>query len=91
MLEGVSAMMPVALCEHISELPFICSQEYEKEKDGSRSGVYVPIKTKPLDELEFELPPSWSAEPKHKKVSMLSASRPVEIRNLGLPLPPRRD
>jgi len=42
-----------------------CLQEYEKEKDGGRSGVYVPIKTKPLEALEFELPPSWAAPPTH--------------------------
>ena len=47
-----------------------CLQEYEKEKDGGRSGVYVPIKTKPLEQMEFELPPSWAADPTHTKARL---------------------
>ena len=40
-----------------------CLGEFEKERSGERSGVYVPAKTKAIDELEFELPPPWAAEP----------------------------
>ena len=37
-----------------------CLQEYEKERSGGRSGVYVPAKTKPLEELEVGVPPPGS-------------------------------
>ena len=29
-----------------------CLQEFEKERSGGRSGVYVPAKTKPLEDME---------------------------------------
>ena len=46
-----------------------CLQEFEKELKGERSGVYVPMPvSKRVEELEFELPPPWAAEPTHTKV-----------------------
>jgi len=50
-----------------------CLQEFEKERSGGRSGVYVPRKTKALDELECELPPSWAAAPTHTKARLVVA------------------
>ena len=48
-----------------------CLVEYEKEMSGERSGVYAPApKTKTLDDLEFEMPPDWAAEPTHTNAQL---------------------
>uniref|UniRef100_A0A7S0Q8H9 protein-tyrosine-phosphatase n=1 Tax=Coccolithus braarudii TaxID=221442 RepID=A0A7S0Q8H9_9EUKA len=40
-----------------------CLLEFGKELAGTRSGVYVPAKTQRVEDMAFELPPEWAAEP----------------------------
>ena len=68
-------MSPTPTCHpaHVSPSPrvtqptchpaHVSPQEYEKELSGERSGVYVPAKTKRLEEFEVEIPPAWAAPP----------------------------
>jgi len=64
-----------------------CLCEYEKELSGERSGVYAPApKAKPLDALEFELPPEWASEPTHAKAQLVveKAGQLVETLAVGV-------
>ena len=53
-----------------------CLQEQEKEWSGERSGVYAPAVTKTrIEDLEFELPPPWAAEPAQPTAATLTVEK----------------
>jgi pSer/pThr/pTyr-binding forkhead associated (FHA) protein len=67
-----SLLAPQEACEYcVARRPIVnpnegfwrCLLEFEKELTGERSGTYVPVKTKAIEDHEFELPPEWAAEP----------------------------
>jgi len=65
-----------------------CLLEFQKELSGERTGVYVPLpKPKPIDEGDFELPPSWSAPPSlGKDASLVVSKGGEELEVLPCPL-----
>ena len=65
--------------------PARASQEYEKELTGERSGVYVPAKTKRLEEFEVEIPPAWAAPPSvaYAKLSIVKDGEEIDEVDVG--------
>lgn len=61
-----------------------CLQEYGKEISGQRTGVYVPRKTKAIEDLDFELPPQWAAEPKHTDALLCIEREGEELEQLSV-------
>lgn len=61
-----------------------CLEEFKKELKGDRSGVYVPIKTSRVEDLEFELPPTWAAPPTHKTARLHVTKGGEELEELDV-------
>ena len=80
--EHVAATRPIILP---NEGFWRCLCEYEKELKGERSGVYVPLpKAKPLEESDFELPPSWAAEPSQLDARLSVSKGADELESLPI-------